>query len=74
MTGAGFYVTGEGGLSSVAAIYGSLFQQEVQKRTEQEKKLHFMLYFSRIWTQAGYKQYCCTLFSQTVKCWVMYAL
>ena len=32
---------GEGGLSSVAAIYGSLFQQEVQR--EQSKKKNCIL-------------------------------
>lgn len=74
MTGAGFYVTGEGGLSSVAAIYGSLFQQKVQREQSKKKTCILCSTFPVSEPTAGYKQYCCTLFSQTVKCWVMYAL
>ena len=59
---------GGGGRSSVAAIYGSLFQQKVQREQSKKKTCILCSTFPESEPTAGYKQYCCTLFSQTVKC------
>ena len=56
----GLYVKGGGGEVGFLVLQPFMVacsSRQGTKRTEQEKNLHFMLYFSSIWTQAGYKQY-----------------
>ena len=69
MTGAGFYVTGEGGLSSVAAMYGSLFQQKVQREQSKKKTCILCSTFLVSEPTTGYKQYCCTLLKSSLRQW-----
>ena len=59
---------GGGGLPSTTAVIDSLFQQKVQREQSKKKTCILCSTFPLSDPTAGYKQYCCTLFSQTVKC------
>ena len=58
---------GGGGLSSVAAIYGSLFQQEVQREQSKKKTCILCSTFPVSEPTTGYKQYCCTLLKSSLR-------